>query len=130
MKTTSRVFTAMLATGLFLTAFTFAQAQSSASWTTSKGVQKVANKQMFNDEDLQKSHIQATSVSSIWNISKGVQTIGDNNNVTEANVISNNDASWVISKGVHQMNNTTVVAKTNTPSKDLTTKGEQQVDRK
>jgi len=129
MKT--KMFTSgLFVTGLFLTAFTFAQAQSGTAWTTSKGVQKVSNKQLFNDEDLQKSHIQATSVSSTWNISKGVQTIGDDNKTTEANVISNDDASWVISKGVHQMNNTTVVAKATTPSKDLTTKGEQEVDRK
>lgn len=122
--------TGMLVTGLFLTAFTFAQAQSGTAWTTSKGVQKVSNKQLFNDEDLQKSHIQATSVSSTWNVSKGVQTIGDNNNVAEVNVVSNNDASWAISKGVHQMNSNTVVAKTNAPSKDLTSKEEQHIDRR
>jgi hypothetical protein len=119
MKKRSNIFTSgLLVAGLFLTALTFAQAQSNAAWTTSKGVQKVANKQLFNDEDLQKSHIQATSVSSTWNISKGVHQ-QKNSEVTPVNIIASENPSWVISKDVQRMNvNESAVAKREDASKD------------
>jgi len=107
MKMTSKVFTtALLVTGLFLTASTFAQAQSrnsSPAWTTSKDVQKVANKQLFNDENLKKSHIQAPSVSPTWNISKGVHRRAGDDALAKGNVASKEYPTWLISKGVQQI---------------------------
>jgi hypothetical protein len=121
MKTRSKVFApALLATGLFLTAFTFAQAQSSSTaWTTSKGVQHVANKKSFNDESLRNSHIQATSVSPTWNISKGVHRKKDDTKAVAVNVVASEDPSWIISKGVHQNKTGSVVAKRNASSKEF-----------
>ena len=103
MKKRSNITTSgLLVAGLFLTAITFAQAQSSAAWTTSKGVQKVANKQLFQDENLRKSHIRASSVSPTWNISKGVHRKKGDDKLAKGNVTSEYP-TWVISKGVQQI---------------------------
>ena len=106
MKTRSKMLTFGLVTGLFLTAFTFAQAQSgntTPSWTTSKGVQKIANKQLFNDENLKKSHIRVTSVSPTWNISKGIHRKKGDDMLAKGNVASKEYPTWIISKGVQQI---------------------------
>ena len=106
MKTRSKwiIKSGLLVAGI-LTAFTFAQAQSgntSPSWTTSKDVQKVANKQLFNDENLRKSHIRASSVSPTWNISKGIHRKKGDDKRAKGNVASEYP-TWVISKGVQQI---------------------------
>jgi hypothetical protein len=106
MKATSKIgTTGAMAVGLLLSAFTFAHAQSSKStpaWSTSKDVQKVANKQLFNDENLKKSHIRASSVSPTWNISKGVHR-RKSDELAKGNVASKEYPTWLISKGVQQI---------------------------
>jgi hypothetical protein len=107
MKTTTKVGMAgVLFLGLFLTAFTFAQAQSGTTepaWTTSKDVQKVANKQLFNDGNLRKSHIQVSSLSPTWNISKGIHRKKSDEAVANGNITSKGYPTWVISKGVQRI---------------------------
>jgi hypothetical protein len=107
MKTTTKVVTVgVFVMGLFLTASTFAQAQSGNSepaWTTSKDVQKVANKQLFNDENLKQSHIRAKVISPTWNISKGVHRRKGDGAVADGNVASKGYPTWVISKGVQRI---------------------------
>ena len=98
---------AVIATGLFLFAGTLlSHAQSNnttPSWTTSKDVQRYANKQLFNDEALRNSHIRITSVSPTWNISKGVHRKKGDELLAKGNVSSKEYPTWLISKGVQQI---------------------------
>lgn len=72
-------------------------------WPVSKDVQRYANKSMFADEDLKKSHIQAKTVDfpSIV-VSKRVLR---KDNVTTGNVRSTGYPMWTVSKGVNRVNN-------------------------
>lgn len=105
MKTISRILTSgFLAMGLLFTTFMAAQAQSNETtpaWTTSKDVQKVANKRLFNDENLRKSHIQISSASPTLNVSKDVHRKEGDEVQAKGNVVSAYP-NWIISKGVHQ----------------------------
>jgi hypothetical protein len=105
-KITTKVLKVVAVTmSSFLTAFTFAQAQTGGpnpAWTTSKDVQKVANKQLFNDENLRKSHIRVSSVSPTWNISKGIHRRKGDDKTAKGNVASEYP-TWIISKGVQRI---------------------------
>jgi len=101
-----RIFKAgVLTIGLFLSGITLTHAQSGSpnpAWSTSKDVQRVANPQLFKDEDLKKSHIRVTSVSPTWNISKGIhRKKGDAR--AKGNVASKEYPTWIISKGVQRI---------------------------
>ena len=74
-------------------------------WSTSKDVQKIANKKMFTDINLRDSHIQAQSVPyPAVTISKGVQGLGrDLALQSKGNVISKGYPDWIISKGVQRI---------------------------
>ena len=73
------------------------------AWTVSKGVQKVANKKQFDDQDLMRSHIQAAVVDQTWVSSKGVSNVGKESVVAQGNIPSTGTPGWANSKGVHQM---------------------------
>lgn len=95
-----------LLVGLILVGFgLFAnhQLMAQTAWTVSKDVQKVANKQLFNDEELKKSHIHAMSLSQSWVVSKGVNNIGSTEPVAAGNIRSKGSNDWAISKGVHRV---------------------------
>src|SRR5688572_16446391 len=65
----------------------------------SKGVQHVANKKAFEDENARKSNIQAKSVAiPAIVLSKGVTQSKDQ--VAEGNIVSKGYPTWAISKGV------------------------------
>jgi hypothetical protein len=65
----------------------------------SKGVQHVANKKAFEDENARKSNIQARSVAfPAIVLSKGV--VQSNDQPTEGNIVSNGYPTWTISKDV------------------------------
>jgi hypothetical protein len=102
----------LIGCGLLISGQSFAQAPA---WTVSKGVQKVSNKQMFEDKELTKSHIHALVLNETWMISKSVHSMGRDNVVGLGNIRSTGTSDWAISKGVHQI-------KTNKPvmeNKDL-----------
>jgi hypothetical protein len=105
MKTQSKILkSGLLVAGFLLAAFTTTLAQSSeniTAWTTSKDVQKVANKKLFNDDNLQKSHIQVSSVSPTLNVSKDVHRKQEDEVAGRDNMVSKYP-NWIISKGVHQ----------------------------
>lgn len=90
----------MLIVGFGLAFSTPSSAQAPA-WTVSKDVQKVANKKQFEDQKLNNSHIQVTSVNQNWANAKGVNTIGSENIVAKGNIRSNGTPEWINSKGVH-----------------------------
>ena len=85
--------------GLFATQQTMAQ----TPWSVSKDVQKVANKKMFSDEELAKSHIHAISLNQNWVVSKGVNNVGRTETAVAGNIRSTNNNDWTISKGVHRV---------------------------
>ncbi len=91
--------------GVFLAsaAFAYAQTNPNPAWTTSKDVQKVANKKLFEDESLRASHIQARPVSPTWVISKGVHRTEGDKEVAQGNVESKGIPTWTISKGVQRI---------------------------
>ena len=65
----------------------------------SKGVQHVANKKAFEDENARKSNIEAQSVAfPAIVLSKGV--VQSNEQPTEGNIVSKGYPTWAISKGV------------------------------
>ena len=105
MKQLSKMLTTgFLALGLLCTTAIFAQAQSNENtpaWRTSKDVQKVANKQVFNSEHLRKSHIRVSSTSATLAISKDVNMKEGDEVLAKGNV-SSKYPNWIISKGVHQ----------------------------
>lgn len=69
----------------------------------SKGVQLIANKKAFDDENARKSSIQATSVAfPAIVVSKGVAQ--SNEQVASGNIESKGYPTWAISKGVARKN--------------------------
>jgi hypothetical protein len=100
----------LIGSGLFLNNQLMAQ----TAWAGSKDIQKVANKQLFNDEELMKSHIHAMSLNQSWVVSKGVTNIGRTEPVVAGNIRSKNN-DWAISKGVHRVK----VSKPAKENKDL-----------
>ena len=79
-----------------------AQTADQTVWASTKGVQKIANKQLFEDESIRGSHIHAIVLSPTWNISKGVAGINRTQDVGQAN-ISGGSSDWQISKGVQKI---------------------------
>jgi hypothetical protein len=87
----------------------FAQAQTGTPvWTTSKDVQKVANKSLFSDQNLKASHINAVSAGyPAVTLSKGIVKVTNANLVQDGvkgNVVSKGYPMWTVSKGVHKYN--------------------------
>ena len=73
-------------------------------WASTKGVQKIANKQLFEDKDIANSHIRAMALSQTWMISKGVHNVGRSSEVAVGNISSpTTSQDWTISKGVHRV---------------------------
>jgi hypothetical protein len=109
----------------FLVCGFFASAQSPA-WNTSKDVQRVANKEMFADEQLRNSHIDAVSVGyPYWALAKGVMAVSANQDMSlqlaKGNIASSGYPMWTVSKGVAAVSNSSAVRKSdnnNTPKKD------------
>ena len=93
--------------GLFLLGVFFANAQTREShpaWVVSKDVQKVANKKMYDDENMRKSHMMAPSIGApSWIISKGVHRSGKESTQLRGNVTMKGYPSWIISKGVQRI---------------------------
>ena len=89
---------------LFMTTLFFANGQSkeSPAWLVSKDVQRYANKSLFEDQNLRRSHIQAKSTAANWTISKGVHSSKSVQTV-KGNVKSEGIPAWTISKGVQQI---------------------------
>lgn len=87
----------------------FAQAQTGTPvWTTSKDVQKVANKSLFSDQNLKASHVNATTVGfPAVAVSKGIVKVNNTNLIQteqKGNVVSKGYPMWTVSKGVHKYN--------------------------
>ncbi len=93
--------------GLFLLGVFFTNAQTREShpaWVVSKDVQKVANKKMYNDENMRKSYMMAPSVGTpSWIISKGVYRYDKESAPSQGNVAMKGYPSWIISKGVQRI---------------------------
>ena len=89
---------------IFLLASVVVNAQTgNTSLVVSKGVQHVANKKAFADEDAKRFHIQARSVEfPAIVVSKGIAT--SNVLPSEGNITSAGYPSWAISKGVARKN--------------------------
>lgn len=104
MKSYGNIFAKVVAGMFFVGAAASVQAQTAPEsvWASTKGVQKVANKQLFEDESIKGSHIHAVVLSPSWNISKGVQSINRTESMGQAN-ISGGSSDWQISKGVQQI---------------------------
>lgn len=79
-----------------------AQTADQTVWSSTKGVQKVANKQLFEDEGIKGSHIHAIVLSPTWNISKGVASLNRSSDIAQANVVGGS-SDWQISKGVQHI---------------------------
>lgn len=95
---------------LFVMGSMLAQAQQgSPIWATSKDVQKIANKSVFNDQNLKNSHINAVSVHyPEVALSKGVSKFiyrGKPLEKQSGNVVSKGYPMWTVSKGVQLYNN-------------------------
>ncbi len=73
------------------------------AWTTSKDVQRIANKRLFTDARLRQSHIKAKSIAPTWMISKRVGKPARKEKLAENNLKSSGTPSWIISKGVQRM---------------------------
>src|SRR5688572_24752794 len=77
----------------------------------SKGVQHVANKKAFEDENARKSSIRANSVAfPAIVLSKGV--VQSTDQPAEGNVVSKGYPTWAISKGVAQQSQEQIQRKT------------------
>ena len=93
------------------------QSKDTPAWSTSKDVQKISNKQLFEDETLKASHINAVVLSPTWNQSKGVQNVGKTSDVGKSNLASASGAQdWTISKGVQQIQRRNTVKDTKQPN--------------
>lgn len=95
-----------LIVGMIVLSFGFIathQTMAQESLIVSKGIQKVANKKAFNDEEVMKSHITATTVSQDWVVSKGVNNVGKSETAAVDNIRSTRNNDWAISKGVHRV---------------------------
>ena len=101
-------------TGMFLMGAVFANAQSAGStWVVTKDVQRVANKMAFENEDIKKSHIQASTVSfPAIVISKGIVRPADT--YAKGNIVSKGYPTWTISKGVARKNQENINARIQT----------------
>ncbi|HTF18825.1 MAG TPA: hypothetical protein VK658_12175 [Chryseolinea sp.] len=121
MRYKANIFTGVLAAMFFVGIAVAASAQTAGQsvWASTKGVQKVANKQLFEDKSIQGSHIHAIVLSPTWNISKGVAGINRSQDVTQANIVGGS-SDWQISKGVQkiQRKKSTAVDKDYFKSKD------------
>lgn len=104
MRNKSSMYTKVLAAMLFAGVATAASAQTAEEtvWSSTKGVQKVANKQLFEDEGIKGSHIHAIVLSPTWNISKGVANVNRTQDVAQANIVGGS-SDWQISKGVQKI---------------------------
>ena len=104
MKNKRYTITSAIAGMLMFGAIVSAQAQTAPEsvWSSTKGVQKVSNKQLFEDESIKGSHIHAIVLSPSWNISKGVASINRTESVNQANVVGGS-SDWQISKGVQKI---------------------------
>lgn len=93
-----------LAAGIMALAVCTVSAQTAPAsvWSSTKEVQKVANKQLFEDESIKGSHIHAVVLSPKWNISKGVAAISRSSDVGKANV-AGGSSDWQISKDVQKI---------------------------
>ena len=113
----TKVVAAMFFVGVTVTAS--AQTAEQTVWASTKGVQKIANKQLFEDGSIKGSHIHAIVLSPTWNISKGVASINRTQDVAQAN-ISGGSSDWQISKGVQkvQRKKSTTIEKNYFKSKD------------
>jgi len=84
---------------LFMVCAVVVKAQSGndvVAWSTSKDVQKVANKALFQDENLKKSHIKVVSVGTpSMAVSKGIYKTNK-----KANMVSKGIPSVAVSKQV------------------------------
>lgn len=91
------IFTVALTAGV-------ASAQTHApspAWMVSKPVNRIANKQLFENHRLQASHIRAESIARPNKVSaKAVHRIPRAS--AEGNVVSTGYPVWTISKGVHR----------------------------
>jgi len=94
------VLTAAFVAAVAITAS--AQTATETVWSSTKGVQKVANKQLFEDSSIKGSHIHAIVLSPSWNISKGVANVNRSQDVAQANIVGGS-SDWQISKGVQQI---------------------------
>jgi hypothetical protein len=92
-----------LLTVLLLTAILVNAQNGNHPIVVSKGVQLIANKKVFDDENARKSNIQAKSVEfPAIVVSKGVAQSSEQ--VAEGNVESKGYPTWAISKGVARKN--------------------------
>jgi hypothetical protein len=94
----------VLLLSLLIGGVTAAEAQSGKdipAWIISKKVQRVANKQVFDNSDLRRSHIAANTTRPTWFISKPVHRSKDTT-VRKGNVKSTGTPAWTISKPVHR----------------------------
>jgi hypothetical protein len=104
MRYKANMLTTVVAAMFFVGVAVAANAQTAdqSVWASTKGVQKVANKQLFEDESIRGSHIHAIVLSPTWNISKGVASVNRTEDVAQANV-TGGSSDWQISKGVHKI---------------------------
>lgn len=83
--------------------------QGNPIWTTSKDVQKIANKSLFSDQNLKNSHINAVSLGyPEVALSKGVTKINYRGKAQEkqgGNVVSKGYPMWTVSKAVQIYSN-------------------------
>ena len=96
----NKVVAAMFFVGVAVAAN--AQTAEETVWASTKGVQKVANKQLFEDQAIKGSHIHAIVLSPSWNISKGVASVNRTSDIAQANVVGGS-SDWQISKGVQKI---------------------------
>jgi hypothetical protein len=96
----TRILTAVFVIGAAYA--TNAQTAEQTVWASTKGVQKIANKQLFEDSSIKGSHIHAIVLSPTWNISKGVASVNRTQDVAQANIVGGS-SDWQISKGVQQI---------------------------
>jgi hypothetical protein len=88
---------------MFLMGAVFANAQSGSSLVVSKDVQRVANKKAFENRDIERSHIQASTVSfPAIVISKGI--VRPSEVYAKGNIVSKGYPTWAISKGIARKN--------------------------
>ena len=71
------------------------------AWIVSKKVQLVANKQVFDNSDLRRSHITANATRPSWFVSKPVHR-REGTAARKDNVKSTGIPAWTISKAVHR----------------------------
>jgi hypothetical protein len=101
----STLFASVIVASFLVIAGQDANAQS--SWSTSKDVNRVANKSLFNDAELASTHLTASSSTQPSVVSqKGVSKVSLNateDGVATGNVVSSGTPAWVNTKGVNQV---------------------------